>query len=262
MNTLRGMVEQATKDLPVLIENVRHRKTKNTPFSYYFLSSRHQILALGEKYINGNDDGYRQHMHVASKLIVESIRIHDYQRMGTGGELWDALMSDSPEVINTMARFEPAYYTQHRHDPLSNYFFVHMWQLAIQGDDHALAIKIHRLAKNGRKPWRKRCADGQDFFSLLLCGDKAGLEHRIEEDAKLPNDDPITGGFFAFLATFEAKLCWYRGIKVDIANPQVPMDLMPIRPLARYDDVYDFLAPGWTPPRKGLLGGIQRFLKM
>jgi hypothetical protein len=50
----------------------------------------------------------------------------------------------------------------------------------------------------------------------------------ITEDANLRNDDPITADFFTYLATFEAKLCWYKGIEVQIDDPRVPMDLMPI----------------------------------
>ena len=78
-------------------------------------------------------------------------------------------------------------------------------------------------------------------------------------DSKLPNEDPITGDFFTYLATFKTKLCWYRGIEVQIDSPRVPMDLMPVRPLAHYDDLYDFLQPGWVPPPQGLMSKVGRW---
>ncbi|SFA68310.1 hypothetical protein SAMN05216263_1501, partial [Metapseudomonas otitidis] len=57
-----------------------------------------------------------------------------------------------------------------------------------------------------------------------------------------------------------AKLCWYRGIEVQIQNPLVPMALMPIESLDTYDVEYDFLRPGWEPPPPpGLLNKIKRF---
>jgi hypothetical protein len=39
------------------------------------------------------------------------------------------------------------------------------------------------------------------------------------------------------------------------------MDLMPVKPLAHYDDVYDFVKPGWVPPSAGLLARVSRWLK-
>lgn len=226
------------------------------------LAASHRIFAMRARYIEGSDEQFRQHMYTACRLEIEAIRLAQQDaRFETGVELWHALLSDSPEMIDAMARLEPAYYARYRHDPLNPQFLVHMWQLAILGDYEALQAKVEKLAKNGRKPMRALCAEKLDFFSLLMCADKAGLEARITEDAKLRSDDPITADFFTYLATFEAKLCWHKGIEVQIDHPQVPMDLMPVMPLKHYDDVYDFLKPGWVPPPQGLLGRITRWLQ-
>jgi hypothetical protein len=39
------------------------------------------------------------------------------------------------------------------------------------------------------------------------------------------------------------------------------MHLMPVKPLVHYDDVYDFLKPGWVAPSAGLLARVSRWLK-
>jgi hypothetical protein len=248
--------------VPRLVKSIRTQgNRRGTESGYSLLADAHRVRAMQAKYIEGDDKNFRQHMYVACRLEIESIRLSDRERFRTGSELFDALMSDSPEVIDAMARFEPAYYIQGRYAPLNPEFLVHMWQLAILGDYETLQTKVDKLAKNGRKPWRKDCAYGQDFFSLLMRGDKAGLEARITHDIQLGNDDSITGDFFAYIATFEAKLCWHKGIEVQIDNPRVPIDLMPVRPLAHYDDVYDFLKPGWTPPKQGLVGRLSSWFR-
>ncbi|WP_183031975.1 hypothetical protein [Cupriavidus sp. UME77] len=66
--------------------------------------------------------------------------------------------------------------------------------------------------------------------------------------------------FMSFLGALEAKLCWFKGIPVKIDSPLVPMELMAIRPIAHYDDVYDFIKPGWVPPSQGLIGKMSRWL--
>lgn len=57
-----------------------------------------------------------------------------------------------------------------------------MLQLAIRDEHDALQAKIQKLAKNGRKPWREECANGEDFYSLLLKRNKAGLEKLIQKN--------------------------------------------------------------------------------
>lgn len=262
-------IARADKEIPELVKRIRTmRRAATTSSGYWLLASEHRVRAMQAKYVEGDDAGFRQHMHVASLLEIKSIELKDSDANFQNGidapltgpaVFWYALFSDSPHVIDAMARLEPAYYSRHRDAPLNPQFIVHMWQLAILGDDETLSEKVQKLAKNGRKPWHKDCAEGVDFFSLLMRADKAALEAHITKDAKLPNDDPITGDFFTYLATFKAKLCWYRGIEVQIDSPRVPMDLMPVRPLAHYDDLYDFLQPGWVPPPQGLLAKMGRW---
>jgi hypothetical protein len=67
--------------------------------------------------------------------------------------------------------------------------------------------------------------------------------------------------FLAGQSTVRAKLCWIKGIPLQIEGPWVPMELMPIQPLAHYDDEYEFLKPGWVPPPQGLAGKISRWFK-
>ncbi|MDY0745363.1 hypothetical protein SNE35_12650 [Paucibacter sp. R3-3] len=257
---LQKLTTYADDAVPGLIELIRFkRRTANLSFCHLRLAGVHEIYAMKAKYVQGDDQQFRQHMHVACKLKIESIRLDKMDiPFQTSVEMWLALLSDSPDVIDTVSRLEPAHFAHLRDGVRNPQFGTHMWQLAIRGDYEALEAKVQRVAKSGGKQQRLLSAEGRDFFTLLMRADKAGLEERITKDARLRNDDPTTQDFFTYLATLEAKLCWYRGIEVQIDSDRVPMDLMPVRPLARYDDLYDFLKPGWVPPRQGWLGKIER----
>lgn len=60
----------------------------------------------------------------------------------------------------------------------------------------------------------------------------------------------------SFFACMESKICWFRGIEVQINHPLVPMELMPVEPLVHYDDIYDFLLPDWQSPKRTLFGRL------
>ena len=109
---------------------------------------------------------------------------------------------------------------------------------------------------------REDSAAGRDFYTLLLNRDKAALEDLIQnKDSKVISSDVLFEDFMSSMGVWETKLCWRRGLEVQIDSPLVPMELMPVRPLEHYDDVYDFLKPGWVPPRQGLLADAVRWIR-
>ena len=56
-----------------------------------------------------------------------------------------------------------------------------------------------------------------------------------------------------------SKLCWLKGIEVEIDHPLFPMELLPLKPLEHYDDVYDFLSSDWTPPTQNFIQKITKW---
>ncbi|MCR8961059.1 immunity 49 family protein [Variovorax sp. S2] len=203
-------------------------------------------------FIEGNAQAMKQHFYVASKLKLASLGQDGGADFSLPGDCFYALLSDNIEIINAMANVENPQLIRERGNPLTGRFELHMLQLAIRDEHEALQTKIEKMAKNGRKPWREECAKGEDFYSLLLKRDKAGLERLIQDKhARIKSVDVRIEDFMSYLGTLEAKLCWLKGIPVQIESPLVPMELMPIEPLAHYDDEYEFLKPGWVPLHKG-----------
>lgn len=248
--------------MPSVIERIRYRtKPINLPNSYSSLARDHLDIGFYDYFIEGKLQSFKQHLHVASKLNLAAIALDSYQRFEVGAEIFYALLSDNQDMVKTMARLEPSHFVSARDNPLHSQFRVHMWQLVIQGDYEALEAKVERLAKNGRKADRALSSQRRDFFSLLMRGDRQGLEDLIHQHAQVKSADALTEDFICYEGTMEAKLCWLKGIPVQIDSPLLPMELMPVRPLEHYDDIYDFLQPGWAPPCQSVVEKAVRWYK-
>ena len=226
------------------------------------LAEHARVSAIYGFFVERNLDKFKQNCYLASRLALASIGQDGGASFCVGGELLYGMLSDNEKVIAAIAVAETEELIRQRNGPTLTAFHVHMIQLALRGDDGALLSKIEKVAKNGRKPDRADSAAGKDFFSLLLKREQAGLENFIQtRSARIKSSDVAEEDFFSYLGVLQTKLCWIRGIPVQIDSPLVPMALMPVRPLAHYDDVYEFLAPGWVPPPQGVVADILRWLK-
>lgn len=257
----QNLAEISKERMPGLINKIRFRiKPIDLRACYSSLSHDHLRIGIFDYFVEGNLQSFKQHMHVACKLELAAIALDSYQKFSIGKEIYYALLSDNPKIIDAMASLEPPDFMRNRSNPLNSHFKVHMWQLAILGDYEALQAKVEKLVKHGRKIDRQFATDGGDFFSLLMRRDKNGLENLILRDAVKQTGDPLVEDLIAEMSTYCAKLCWLKGIPVQIDCPLVPMELMPNQPLEHYDDVYDFLQPGWIPPPQGVMAKISHWI--
>ncbi|MET3496346.1 Imm49 family immunity protein [Variovorax boronicumulans] len=245
------------------IENILHRRNKvRLGAVLKHLAGLSETRGVYAYFIENNSRALKQHFYVASKLTLASVGQDGGAEFSLAGDFLYGLLSDNIEIINALANVETPQLIRERGNPLTGRFDVHMLQLAIRDEHEALQAKIEKIAKNGKKPWREECAKGEDFYSLLLKRDKAGLERLIQnKHARIKSVDVRIEDFMSYLGTLEAKLCWLKGIPVQIEHPLLPMELMPIETLASYDDEYEFLKPEWVPPAQGILGKLTRLFK-
>lgn len=208
-------------------------------------------------FIDNDLPGMKQNFYVYCKLLMAA-----QQEAEAGGDAFAGyepflygLLSDSPEIYDWLAHAE----LNHKDQVKTPHSTFRQFQLVLRRDDETLRETIAVMAKKGGNRKKALAQAGQDFFSLLLKQDKEGLQALIEDLAKIKSVHELEGQFLAGFAVIHAKLCWYRGIEVQIKNPLVPMPLMPIQPLDAYGVQYDFLRPGWTPPPPpGLFSKVKR----
>jgi len=212
---------------------------------------------LKSYFIDHDLRGLKQNFYVACKLLMAAEQEAEPcgDAFATYAPFLYGLLSDSPEIYDWLTHAELKTIDEVR----TPHFLWHQFQLVLRRDDETLRETIALVAKKGRKHDKALSQAGQDFFSLLLKKDKEGLQALIEDQAKIKSVNELEGQFLAGFAVVHAKLCWYRGIEVQIQNPLVPMALLPIQPLDVYDVEYDFLRPGWEPPPPpGLLSKVKR----
>lgn len=208
-------------------------------------------------FIDDDLRGLKQNFYVACKLLMAAEQEVEPcgDAFATYAPFLYGLLSDSPEIYDWLTHAE----LKGKGDVKTPHFQWHQFQLVLRCDDDALRETIVLVARKGRKHDKALAQAGQDFFSLLLKQDKEGLQALIESQAKIKSENELEGQFLAGFAVVHAKLCWYRGIVVQIQNPLVPMALMPMAPLDAYDVEYDFLRPEWQPPSPGLWGQVKRW---
>lgn len=85
-----------------------------------------------------------------------------------------------------------------------------------------------------------------EFYKALLTKDKSKCEEVLEELVspkihKKRNDSPVLKEYVTQPALGYAKLAWCLGVEVEVNNPLVPKEILPIEPLDSYDVPYDFL---------------------
>lgn len=236
---------------------------------FSFMAMDHERLGLLAYFARGDMEAFKQHWSLASKLYLHAARhlpVKDYYM--SGGEvhltlessLLCPLVSDNRAVIDEVAALETPVHLMYRDNPKAAEFAFHLAQLVIRNDYEAAHAKIEKGARKAGGNLKKAYAAGTDFYSLLMKGDKAALEASIMDTTKRKRTGclPVLFDFIYPGATFRTKLCWYKGIPVEIEHPMVPKEWMPVAPLPHYDDVYDFLSPDWTPPDQGLFARLAR----
>ncbi|WP_412480622.1 hypothetical protein [Azonexus sp. IMCC34839] len=245
----------------------RQYRRLNLPAIFRSMAMAHEDLGLIASYAHHDMTAFKQHWSVVSKLRVHAARHEpDSENYVSGGtmsqemELLYAFVSDDPAAIEEVAALDTPRLIRYQNDAKAREFTFHLAQLVIRGDYEAAHAEIEHGAKKAGGSLKKAYATGTDFYSLLMKGDKAGLEASIMDYTKQEekNTLPTLCDFIRPVSTFRAKLCWQKGIPVEIEHPMVPMAWMPIAPLSHYDDIYDFFAPDWTPPDQSLFARVTR----
>lgn len=178
------------------------------------------------------------------------------------------LLSDNPDMIALYATLSPLgrddkpSFAERRDDLKSNEFDIYLVQTALQGDDTKLANLIETYkAKNYKKQSKFKIAVIQ-FMEGLLSGNVVEMEAAIALHGQWQLSNPTTEDFLSDYGVVLCKLAWLRGYEVHVDSPLVPMEFMPVAPLAHYDDVYEFLKPNWQappppePPKTGLFAKL------
>lgn len=253
-------------------ERIRYKRNKisilNTLSS---MATSHIALGTNAYFGYGDIERLKQHYHLVGllRLLGSKMAKNDETILSRIEPIY-AMLSDSNKAIHACATMGSPLYIEQRKIPTEYKFYSHIYQLVILDDFDEAERKINLLKYSKYKDVREASKCYVEFHELLFSRDKQKLEQlilkfavgwkkRVDTGAEMPT--VLTAEVMAANAVEFAKLCWLKGVEVEIDHPFVPMELLPVKPLPYYDDVYDFLSPNWVPPPQGLFSDFNRWLK-
>lgn len=258
---LMRRVDSARKAESENIIRIRKNLIEGTPrgATYASLARDAQYRGFYSWYIDHDLAALKQWFYLASKLKAESTKYK-----GLGWDMWTPhdfifpLLSDNAEIIQIYSHLTTENDNQGHQKPLSEAhlypdegrFKVRRLQSVLQNDWQAVAQMKETFYAQIKKPqniniWQI------EFYDALKAKDQQAIIDIIQQflHPKLHKNlnknliDQLSGEVWSNIPVMFTKLAWMHGMEIEIDNPLVPMALMPIKPLAVYDDVYDFLKP-------------------
>lgn len=214
------------------------------------LSSHAFATAIFSWFEYGNLNEFKKWMYVSSEL--EKL-YYEYQEnspdWGRGfPNLFKPLFSDNEEIIYWISNYELAYDSNRIDDPATLDFLAYQSIVAIRRDWGNLVSRCKLVIENPSALIIKydKLLDYR-FFLALGEGDVAVMEEVIA--LMISNEkkraDKNGGGYTKDLivpdAAIYSKIAWRSGYFVDVRSPYVPYDWLPVKPLDKYELVYDFL---------------------
>lgn len=216
----------------------------------------------------------KQWFYVSSLLRVESARYPGgfSYTMSTPDKFIFPILSDSEEVIKKFANldtvhllwgdYEPSYQEAKlkpsKDDPR---YRTHALQAVLRHDwedyqriKDTANLKINKLREVVEFEFGVYDAIYHKDKDKIIDIIQTLLKPKVHKAYNKDFGEEFSGEIWSHHPVMFTKLAWMNGLEIEIDNPLVPMELMPIKPLEHYDYHYDFLDPNWKP--KSFLGRL------
>ncbi|GHV38843.1 hypothetical protein FACS1894179_02850 [Bacteroidia bacterium] len=258
---MESIIEQL-KDRLLTIRSLEEKKKKITTSdmekvkrSISFLISWNLDIGIGDYFILQQDISLKQCSYSVARLIDYSIknfnsRIFDYDIYNVSF----AFLCDNIDYLrNTFANL--AYKGDGKNYPDMDIMvrigepciYIHSMLQILKQDWDTLARNISILEQKViNKKKNELFIPDYEFYKAILEKNKEEAERAIyrllePKNHKKRNDDYIVNQLISMPALGYAKLAWLSGVEVEINDPLVPKELLPLQPNEKYNDYYDFL---------------------
>lgn len=239
------------------ISNKLHYIRTNTGSPYNCLSGLSSFCkakALLSWYQDNDLKQFQQHAYVSSKVKRMYLQYTPDDWIGAYGHFM-ALASNNPELIHwfsqcTLDNLSTYQKTIHRNNVGSPIYHAFQAILALQGKWQLLGERAEYILANppGKKMLKYQL--DQRFYLALAQGDVTVMEQVLSEFtspkvAKVRNFEQAFGLTEHLLSTFAfiyAKIAWLHGYQVQVDSSLLPMEWLPMTPLVKYKDEFDFMA--------------------
>jgi hypothetical protein len=211
-------------------------------------------FAVANIFIERDLSRARQHFYLCGRLNEIQIKIYNARLFDYAiPNLCYAIMSDNQDLLQRLGRL------RYKGDGVN---YPDMDKMVEQGESAIYCNSIQMilledwtgLARNLEimekvtlpKEKHKVMRLDFEFYKAILERNKTKIEAVLKElttprNHTLRNDEPIFGQYLSMPALGYAKLAWQKGIEVEVSSPLVPKELLPVRPLEKYEDIYGFI---------------------
>lgn len=211
--------------------------------------------------VENNFEKLKQWFYVASLLRSESCKYTGGWNMWTPHAFIFPLLTDNEDLIKIYSSLTTVNDNDHHKSfveainyPREGRFNVLRFQAVLRQDwnkVNQMKEIFHEKIKKAKnfELWE------MDFYTALQNKDANSAQQIIYEYLhpkihKYLNQhlvEEFSGDIWSHHPVMFTKLAWINGLEIEIDNPLVPMELMPVKPLDHYDYYYDFLDPNWKP---------------
>ncbi|MES2807082.1 MAG: immunity 49 family protein [Bacteroidota bacterium] len=238
---LKSALENVKNEEAFMLEKIK----KNVQASSYltFLQNYLLLNALSETFLKNNYANAKQYFYTYGLVDEYLINKFDERTLDYGiDHLSYVLLSDNIHLIQRYADLSHSSYKPMVEKGHSTPLYVLQRIMADDWDNvkRGIAIMDEKTLKKNKplKPDR-------DFYESLLNKDadsaKAAIYQLLKDHKKRNKYKPLINEFISTPALGYTKLAWLKGMELDIDHPLVPKELLPFKPLDKYEVAYDFL---------------------
>jgi len=254
MISLEELIEMDKQSIINLSERIQKSKDElsHTAGKFYYFH-----VALGAKAIKERDfDLAKKNFNICAE--VDSFLVKNYNsRLFDYGlnNVCYALLSDNEPLLQSYSqlRYHRGEYAEYSMDEMVAMGETPIWcntmqmliSKDIEGVERNLNIIETKILKRAQKKGSSVPID-YEFYKALLTGNKAKMEDILEtllspKFHKKRTANLVIAQYLSMPALGYAKLAWRYGFEVEVKSKLVPQELLPIKPLDKYDVPYDFL---------------------
>jgi hypothetical protein len=238
---LKAALENVKNDETIILDRIKNyiQVASNLTFLQNYLL----LSALAESFLKNNYANAKQYFYNYGLVDEYAITKFDARILDAGiGPLSYTLLSDN---INLRQRYANLSHSSYNYMVEKGYSTpIYVLQRIIADDwenvKRGIAIMDEKTLKRNKplKPDR-------DFYEAILNKNAEGATkaiYQLLKDHKKRNKYyPLINEFISIPALGYTKLAWLKGMELDIDHPLVPKELLPFKPLDKYEVAYDFL---------------------
>ena len=228
-----------------------YNNIKSYSLEIRFMEIRLAVLAI----IDNNADLARQHFYTAAQLDKLRIERFNDDQLSYGLSYTSyPILSDNEELITAYSKLRyHAWGQMPGMDENVKKGKAGIWSNTVQffmvNDIKGVErnLNILETITLPKLPKREELLKiDYEFYKALLNKDKPKCEELLEQLVspkihKKRNINDVLAKYVSQPALGYAKLAWRQGLKVEIENPLIPKEILPIEPLDNYEIPYDFL---------------------